>query len=153
MQPSATTSATYGTFIQLNGLRDDSSAVFRRAVDAVRREWTLEPDVEEPLGVYFDGEELVFHDPDGIFDDLPIQSDLYGRSDDPSGTESVCQPDHPSSDTEATSDDSDGSVDNEFDDFRVVYEGPPINGAFLQMPSIRDILKYARSGYLSKYFS
>ncbi|KAH9896070.1 hypothetical protein C8Q73DRAFT_463895 [Cubamyces lactineus] len=158
MQSLPTTNTTYGTFIQVYGTREDSAAILRHAIDAVRREWTLEPDIEQPLGVYFKGEELVFHDPDGTFDDPPVQSDSDGGSDDPSGTDSAWS-DHPCSDTEVTSDDSNDSVDKYGDSHDVSsYEGGPprsaaYSGTFLQTTLIKDLLKLARAGYTKEFYT
>ncbi|KAI0660043.1 hypothetical protein C8Q70DRAFT_72054 [Cubamyces menziesii] len=145
-----------GTFMQLLGPGEDSPALLRRAMDALRREWILEPGLEQPLGAYLKGEELEFHDPSNTFDDSRIHSDSDGGSDDPSGTDSAWS-DYMSSDTEATSYDSDGLINKEASDSFDVssYEGgPPIaayNGTMTQAAMIKELFNIARAGYPSEY--
>ncbi|KAJ8496396.1 hypothetical protein ONZ51_g1163 [Trametes cubensis] len=153
--PTATETATHGTFIRVYGMMSaDSGAVLRRAIDAVRRAWTLESGAEEPLGVYFEGEELVFHDPDGILDDPQAsnQSDPDGGLDDPPGTESAWS-DHLPSDTDS----EDGLMDDKSDDYHdySTYEGGPSAASsetLLPVPQIKVFLKLACSDYCVREF-
>ncbi|KAI0667512.1 hypothetical protein C8Q78DRAFT_1053464 [Trametes maxima] len=142
MQDNSTDTMSRAPFIHLLSPQEDSPSLYRRAVDTVRRGWTLQDD--SPAGVYFsESGELVYHpghseDPSGIDSGSEISGESrpetsFGEGDASENTTAITSLDNDAF-TKDISDvfDREDSLDADVSDFGGSQEGLESDGLFLQ---------------------